>query len=140
MEPNIQRDFGPDRYAEIPPHGRWQHFNVGGVDRVAALLSQWSSEGCRDKLEQTRRLLDLFFVSVLCDAGVGDKWTFTEPDGSGRVYSRSEGTAVASLYMFKAGCFSSNKDKPHSVDCTKFSPPGLLGQNPISPDMIKVMD
>ncbi|KAF3015249.1 hypothetical protein G7054_g10684 [Neopestalotiopsis clavispora] len=112
----IKRDFGPDRYAEIPPHGRWQHFNVGGVDRVAALLSQWSSEGCRDKLEQTRRLLDLFFVSVLCDAGVGDKWTFTEPDGSGRVYSRSEGTAVASLYMFKAGCFSSNKDKPHSVD------------------------
>lgn len=111
----IKRDFGPDRYAEIPPHGRWQHFNVGGVDRIGSLLAQWSAEGCGDKLEQTRRLLDLFFVSVLVDAGVGDKWTFAEP-GSDRVYGRSEGTAVASLYMFKAGCFSSDKSKPHSVD------------------------
>lgn len=112
----IKRDFGPDRYAEIPPHGRWQHFNVGGVDRIGSLLSQWSAEGCDDKLEQTRRLLDLFFVSVLVDAGVGDKWTFAEPGSEGRVYGRSEGTAVASLYMFKAGCFSSDKSKPHSVD------------------------
>ncbi|KAK6216509.1 hypothetical protein LQW54_003515 [Pestalotiopsis sp. IQ-011] len=111
----IKRDFGPDRYAEIPPHGRWQHFNVGGVDRIGSLLAQWSAEGCSDKLEQTRRLLDLFFVSVLVDAGVGDKWTFAEP-GSDRVYGRSEGTAVASLYMFKAGCFSSDESKLHSVD------------------------
>ncbi|KAK6084643.1 urg3 [Seiridium cupressi] len=108
----IKRDFGPSRYAEIPPHGRWQHFNVGGVDRVGSLLQQWASEG-HDKLEQTRRLIELFFVSVLVDAGVGDKWKFKEP-GTDRVYSRSEGTAVASLYMFKAGTY--NSKQLHSVD------------------------
>lgn len=81
------------------------------MDRVGALLEQWAAEG-QDKLEQTRRLLDLFFVSVLVDAGVGDKWKFKEP-GSDRVYSRSEGTAVASLYMFKSGAFSSDPKQPH---------------------------
>ena len=57
--------------------------------------------------EQARVLTDLFFVSVLLDAGAGDKWTFEEP-GTGNVYERSEGIAVASLYMFKAGTFSSS--------------------------------
>lgn len=100
-----QRDFGPDKFAEIPPHGRWQHFDVGGVARVAALLDEWKAQGC-DELELTRRLIDLFFVSVLLDAGAGDVWKFKEP-GTGSVYNRSEGIAVASLYMFKAGAFGS---------------------------------
>lgn len=98
-----QRDFGPDKFAEIPPHGRWQHFDVGGVARVAALLEEWKTEGC-DELELTRRLIDLFFVSVLLDAGAGDVWKFKEPK-TGDVFNRSEGIAVASLYMFKAGAF-----------------------------------
>jgi hypothetical protein len=76
------------------------------------LLEQWASEG-HDKLEQTRRLIELFFASVLLDAGVGDKWKFNEP-GSDRVYGRSEGTAVAALYMFKSGTLSSGG--LHSVD------------------------
>ncbi|EON96768.1 putative duf1688 domain protein [Phaeoacremonium minimum UCRPA7] len=101
----IRRDFGPDKFAEIPPHGRWQHFDVGGVARVAALLDEWKAQGC-DELELTRRLIDLFFVSVLLDAGAGDVWKFREP-GTGSVYNRSEGIAVASLYMFKAGAFGS---------------------------------
>lgn len=69
-----------------------------------SLLDQWTKDDC-DKMELTRRLVDLFFVSVLLDAGAGDTWKFVEP-GSGQVYNRSEGIAVASLYMFKSGDFS----------------------------------
>ncbi|KAI1849766.1 hypothetical protein JX266_004715 [Neoarthrinium moseri] len=110
----INRDFGPDRFSEIPPHGRWQHFDVGGVARVAPLLEKWESEGA-DKLERTRRLIDLFFVSVLVDAGAGDVWKFTEP-GTGLVYGRSEGTAIASLHMFTSGVFSGPGAAAHSVN------------------------
>ncbi|KAI2620091.1 DUF1688-domain-containing protein [Hypoxylon sp. NC1633] len=111
----IDRDFGPDRFSSIPPHGRWQHFEVGGVARVDSLLDQWTKDGC-DKMELTRRLIDLFFVSVLLDAGAGDTWKFVEP-GSGQVYNRSEGIAVASLYMFSAGDFSQENGAP-KVDAT----------------------
>ncbi|RVX66955.1 hypothetical protein B0A52_09079 [Exophiala mesophila] len=107
----ITRDFGPDRYNEIPPHGRWQHFNVGGVDRVATLLGE---TGSTDKTEQARILIDLFVVSVLLDAGAGATWRFLEPV-AGTYSNRSEGIAVASLYMFKAGAFSSDSSKPYSV-------------------------
>lgn len=55
-----------------------------------------------------RSLVDLFFVSVLLDAGAGDHWRFRE-EKSGQVYNRSEGIAVASLYMFLDGVFA-NKD------------------------------
>jgi hypothetical protein len=103
----LQRDFGPDRYDQIPPHGRWQHFDVGGFARVDDLIKQWKLKGL-DRLETTRRLIDLFFVAVLLDAGAGDVWKFAEPD-TDRAYGRSEGIAVASLYMFKAGAFSSDR-------------------------------
>ncbi|KAK8113194.1 hypothetical protein PG984_013720 [Apiospora sp. TS-2023a] len=109
-----QRDFGPDRFAEIPPHGRWQHFDVGGVDRITPLLKKWESEGC-DSKERTRRLIDLFFVSVLLDAGAGDVWTFKEPT-TDKTYGRSEGIAVASLYMFTAGVFSTVEGPKECVD------------------------
>lgn len=56
-------------------------------------------------MELTRRLLDLFFVSVLLDAGAGDYWRFVEP-GTDRKYERSEGIAVASLYLFEALAFT----------------------------------
>lgn len=79
------------------------------------LREQWEREGC-DKIEITRRLVDLFFVSVLLDAGAGDVWTFTEP-GTGLVYGRSEGLAVASLYMMTAGAFSGKPgENPAQVD------------------------
>ncbi|CAI7602652.1 unnamed protein product [Penicillium pancosmium] len=100
----INRDFGPNRFQEIPPHGRWQHFDIGGVPRVDKLIKGWQSAG-HDETEITRRLIDLFFVAVLLDAGAGDVWKFTEPD-TGNEYGRSEGIAVAALYMFKAGTFS----------------------------------
>ncbi|KAF5967139.1 urg3 [Fusarium coicis] len=112
---NAQRDFGPDKYDTIPPHGRWQHFEVGDVARVDALVKRWSSEDGVDKTEITRRLVDLFFVSVLLDAGAGDVWRFKEPE-TGQVVVRSEGIAVASLHMFTAGSFSSDSSLKEKVD------------------------
>lgn len=77
------------------------------------LLATWTSQV--DNQERTRRLIDLFVVSVLLDAGAGAKWQYKSKE-SGRIYRRSEGLAVASLEMFKAGAFSSNSDQPHQVD------------------------
>ena len=107
-----QRDFASD-YASIPPHGRWQHFNVGSLDRITHLLQSWPST--IDTQERTRRLLDLFLVSVLLDAGAGTAWSY-KSKVNGKVYKRSEGLAVASLEMFKAGFFSSDEEQPFQVD------------------------
>ncbi|RAL08497.1 URC4/urg3 family protein [Aspergillus homomorphus CBS 101889] len=119
----IKRDFGPDRYDQIPPHGRWQHFEVGGEPRLQQLLERWDQAGYDDK-EKVRSLLDLFFVSVLLDAGAGDTWRYVEP-GSGSVYTRSEGIAVASLYMFLDGDFankgSERKDIVHGEALTSLT-------------------
>jgi hypothetical protein len=52
---------------------------------------------------------------VLLDAGAGHKWSYRSKE-SGKVYSRSEGLAVASLEMFKAGLFSSDPTEPCQVD------------------------
>lgn len=71
-------------------------------------MSRWKDNGC-DKLEVARRLIDLFFVSVLLDAGAGDHWRYVEP-GTGKEFERSEGIAVASLHMFTGLSFSSKKD------------------------------
>jgi hypothetical protein len=108
----VQRDFDPE-YASIPPHGRWQHFNTGGRDRIAELLSSWPHD--IDPSERCRRLLDLFLVSVLLDAGAGTAWSYKSKQ-NGRIYKRSEGLAIASLEMFKDGLFSSNKQQRHQVD------------------------
>lgn len=94
-------------------------------------------------MEDTRRLIDLFLVSVLLDAGAGNEWKYTlyspdstpttthkptlSPTGTGfqsrpiagsrsKVYRRSEGIAVASLEMFKSGMFSSHSTNPYQVD------------------------
>ena len=64
--------------------------------------------------EKTRRLLDLFLVSVLLDAGAGSKWCYRAKDD--RIYRRSEGLAVASLEMFCGGAFSSDPRLPERVD------------------------
>ncbi|KAI9721682.1 MAG: hypothetical protein M1828_005050 [Chrysothrix sp. TS-e1954] len=107
----IKRDYGSD-YASIPPHGRWQHFEAGGVRRLDQMMREWSAEV--DTKERTRRLLDLFLVSVLLDAGAGTTWRYK--DEAGRIFARSEGLAIASLEMFKAGLFSSDDDQPCQVD------------------------
>lgn len=94
----LQRDYDAP-FTSIPPHGRYQHFAVGGRDRIAQLLSTWPDTV--DNTERCRRLVDLFLVSVLLDAGAGTQWSYKSNE-NGRIYRRSEGIAVASLEMFKA--------------------------------------
>ena len=106
----IKRDYGTN-YASIRPHGRWSHFLAQGKDRIEPLFNEWKSAGV-DKLEQTRRMTDLTVVSVLLDAGAGTTWKYTEKGGD--PIGRSEGLAIASLDMFKAGLFSTGQ--AHQVD------------------------
>ena len=68
-----------------------------------------------DVREKTRRVLDLFVVSVLLDAVAGIRWRY-RTKATGKSYGRSEGLAVASLEMFKSGLFSSDAKNPHQVD------------------------
>ncbi|ODA82505.1 hypothetical protein RJ55_01012 [Drechmeria coniospora] len=108
----IKRDYEAP-FQSIPGHGRYQHFSVGGRDRVAQLLSDWPED--LDSTERCRRLVDLFLVSVLLDAGAGTQWSYKSVE-DGRTYRRSEGLAVASLEMFQTGLFSSNPANRCQVD------------------------
>ncbi|KAF8585651.1 DUF1688-domain-containing protein [Ramaria rubella] len=107
----IKRDYGSD-YQSIPPHGRWRHFDIG-QSKIDALIDDWSKDS--SEIEVCKRLIDLFLVSVLLDAGAGSAWSYREKE-SGKVYSRSEGLAIASFDMFKAGMFSSDSHQPYRVD------------------------
>ncbi|PFH59431.1 hypothetical protein XA68_12408 [Ophiocordyceps unilateralis] len=108
----IKRDYDAP-FNTIPGHGRYQHFCVGDRDRVAQLLASWPDS--IDNTEKCRRLIDLFLVSVLLDAGAGTQWSYQSPE-NGRTYRRSEGLAIASLDMFKAGLFSGNPANKAQVD------------------------
>ena len=93
----------------IPFHSRWRHFEVGGIDRTAALPPN------PDPIEQARVMFDLVIPSVLLDAGAGTAWQFVEPETE-QVYGRSEGLAVASYHLFTAGKLSSDPDRPWQTD------------------------
>lgn len=94
----------------VPFHSRWRHFEGG--DRLAYLAEQLAP---LSPLEQAQAKFDLAIVSVLLDAGAGPTWAYTEP-GSGQVYRRSEGLAVASFWMVAQGLFSSQPDRPWQAD------------------------
>ncbi|MEP6790402.1 MAG: URC4/urg3 family protein [Ramlibacter sp.] len=96
----------------IPLHSRWRHFEAGGVDRKAQLDAQL--EGL-DHAQHAHAWIDLTVVSVLLDAGAGDAWKYTEP-ATGKVFTRSEGLAVASFHAFTGGLFSSDRNRPLQVD------------------------
>ncbi|KAF9515938.1 hypothetical protein BS47DRAFT_1371927 [Hydnum rufescens UP504] len=115
----IQRDFDTNyTFASdlIPPHSRWRHFDTGR-ERIGPLLNSWASA---DKTEVTKRLIDLFLVSVLLDAGAGNRWVYTERH-TGNKFSRSEGLAIASLDAFLEGYFSGEKSQPFRVDANGLS-------------------
>jgi hypothetical protein len=92
----------PDLRA-IPYHGRYRHFDAGGVPRLDAFQSSLEGLSEDDKL---RARTELVITSVLLDAGAGPIWRYREPDG--REYSRSEGLAVASYHLFQSGALSSD--------------------------------
>lgn len=80
---------------DVPYHARWRHFVVDGVDRWAAFAQGVDA----DPLELARMRIGLAIVSVLLDAGAGETWQFADSQ-TGRVFSRSEGLAIASLEAF----------------------------------------
>ncbi|HEY7662146.1 MAG TPA: DUF1688 family protein [Xanthobacteraceae bacterium] len=95
----------------IPYHSRWRHFCAGGIDRWQALARELDA----DDLERARTAIDLVTVSVLLDAGAGEAWRYRERE-SGLCLARSEGLAVASFAMFRAGAFSADPKHPWRVD------------------------
>ena len=105
----VTRAAYPD--LKIPYHSRWRHFAAGGVDRWGELAARIDA----DAIERGRIAVDLATVSVLLDAGAGDRWRYRE-DATGLSFARSEGLAVASFHMFCAGGFSADPDRPWRVD------------------------
>jgi hypothetical protein len=86
---------------------------MNNTDRIRTLMATWTNI---DPLEQARRVLDLFVVSVLLDAGAGEHWVFAEEGREEHPLGRSEGLALAALSMFKQGTFSTDTACPHRVD------------------------
>ncbi|KAJ3316344.1 hypothetical protein HDU76_001874 [Blyttiomyces sp. JEL0837] len=139
----IKRDYKSPQ--DVPEHSRWRHFEVAPppsktpVKRIEKLIEVWESEGGISRLEAVRKLVDLFVVSVLLDAGAGDLWSY-KPDlenlrllcGEGFVdnvrYGRSEGLALASLDWFLEGGFCGVADdmKKGKFDCHRVDSKGLL--------------
>ena len=80
------------------------------------LIANWkASSNPPDKIEICKRLIDLFLVSVLLDAGAGSKWAYYEQE-TGQKFGRSEGLGVASINMFVEGLFSGSPEQPYRVD------------------------
>ena len=96
---------------DVPPHARWRHFVVEGVDRWTQLARHLNV----DRAERARIRFDLAVTSVLLDAGAGPRWRWRDPL-SGRELARSEGLAIASLAAFEAGLFSGNPRQPMRAD------------------------
>lgn len=98
----VTREHYPDVRA-IPYHGRYRHFDVGGVARLARFQQSIADFDVDDRL---RASTELVVTSVLLDAGAGPTWQYREPDG--RAFSRSEGLAVASYHLFMSGALASD--------------------------------
>jgi hypothetical protein len=112
---NVTRETYPD--LKIPYHSRWRHFDAGGINRWQGLVSSMRA----DALERARAAVDLVTVSVLLDAGAGDAWRYRDAR-TGASFARSEGLAIASLDMFRAGGFSSETQHPWRVDAAALAP------------------
>ena len=95
----VTRDCYPD--LDVPYHSRWRHFVVEGTDRWAALAARL---GIADVDEIARIRFDLAVISVLLDAGAGDRWRYR--DAEGVELARSEGLAIASFNLFRSGGFA----------------------------------
>jgi hypothetical protein len=115
----VTRETYPD--LKIPYHSRWRHFDAGGVNRWEELAGMTRG----DALERARAAVDLVTVSVLLDAGAGDAWRYRDMR-AGASFARSEGLALASLDMFRAGGFSTDREQPWRVDAA-----ALMQINPL---------
>ncbi|MGH9319651.1 MAG: DUF1688 family protein [Vicinamibacteria bacterium] len=102
----VTRRTYPD--GRIPYHGRFRHFQAGGIDRLRLLEEKLA--GLPEE-EKRRARIELVATSVLLDAGAGPTWRYREAD-TGLVFSRSEGLAVASFHLFLSGALSHEPGRP----------------------------
>lgn len=114
------RESYPD--LNVPFHSRWRHFEVGGPFRLADLEAKLDG---LTPLQKAQAKFDLVIVSVLLDAGAGDRWQYIESGtgepgtgepGNGQGWRRSEGLAIASFHAFCQGIFSSDPNQPLQAD------------------------
>ncbi|KAJ1741991.1 hypothetical protein LPJ68_002358 [Coemansia sp. RSA 1086] len=112
----VKRDF--DNIANVPPHGRWRSYCIklpsGTRDLVSEHVAQWKANDVSD-WECARRIVDLFMVSVLVDAGAGSKWKYWD-EQTESTYQRTEGLGIAALRMFEQGTFSSSPSNKFQAD------------------------
>jgi hypothetical protein len=105
---SLTRKTYPD-LSRIPYHGRYRHFDVGGVPRLSDFdrkIAHFSAD------EQLAARFELVITSVLLDAGAGPTWQYRGADGV--VYTRSEGLAVASYELFAAGGLGGSAAAPRA--------------------------
>ena len=103
---DVTREAYPD-LSRIPYHGRYRHFDVGGVPRLgqfAEKIQQFSGD------EQLAARFELVITSVLLDAGAGSQWRYRGADGG--LYTRSEGLAVASYELYTSGLLGGSASRP----------------------------
>jgi hypothetical protein len=105
---SLTRQLYPD-LTRIPYHGRYRHFDVGGVPRLAQFDQKIAHFSVQ---EQLAARFELVITSVLLDAGAGPSWQFRGADGG--TYSRSEGLAVASYELFSSGLLGGNAAAPRA--------------------------
>ena len=92
---------------KVPYHSRWRHFEINGQDLSAPVLEHTENRLAAD--------IELAIISVLLDAGAGKDWVY-EDEQTQSTFSRSEGLAIASLYGFANGLFSSTHNDKFRVD------------------------
>ncbi|OLY83641.1 Protein urg3 [Smittium mucronatum] len=118
----INRDY--ESVGAVPAHGRWRSFELpikskkcNKKDLINEHIEKWKLDVSLSNSEICRRVIDLFVVSVLLDAGAGSKWSYFDKDTNSS-YKRTEGLGMACLRMFEAGIFSCQPDSPFQVDAS----------------------
>lgn len=102
-----QRSY-PDP-SRIPYHGRYRHFDAGGVPRLQQFAEKIAHFPAR---EQLAARFELVITSVLLDAGAGPSFRYRGADGG--TYTRSEALAVASFELFATGALGGSALAPRA--------------------------
>ncbi|MCV3214791.1 URC4/urg3 family protein [Plectonema radiosum NIES-515] len=110
---SVMRDEYPS--LDIPFHSRWRHFEASGVKRLTLLDEMLVG---MTPLQKAMAKFDLAIISVLLDAGAGNRWRYYEQE-TNLGFGRSEGLAVASFRMFCQGAFSSEEGSLLQADARR---------------------
>lgn len=115
----VTREAYPD--LAIPFHARWRHFVAG---------EPHFPDG--DPAARARSAFDLVILSVLLDAGAGPGWSFADPV-SGKIFTRSEGLAVASQRLVESGALGTGGVALAALDGTTLAQGFQVGEaNPLA--------